>query len=93
MSSGRPPSYSVAIKKADGTLAFVGASNHPSDPRVSFNLADHIARYTDDPHKQVKSVNVMRFAHGGDRGDFLNARRQFNATDRPSYLFREALPE
>ena len=63
------------------------------EPRVDFNPRAHIDRYADQLQDDFKRVTINRSLHGGDSGDFMNMGRQFHTTDRPSFLFGEAMPE
>jgi hypothetical protein len=61
IASGKPPSYQVAIKRADGTLDIV-----PS--RVAFDPADHIAAHAAKLQQRQSNLTEMReieFQAGG----------------------------
>jgi hypothetical protein len=53
ISAGRPPSYQVAIKKADGTLDII-----PS--RIAFDPSDHIAEHGARLEQRRQSADFMR---------------------------------
>lgn len=78
INSGRPPSYAVAIWKADGTLAVFGASRNANDPRIAFDPSNHIAKYSAQLQSDFNRVGLNRWAHAGDK---------------PSFLFGEGLPQ
>lgn len=58
--SGRPPSYLVSIKKADGTSQIIGS-------RVTFDPNDHIAEHEADLERRRQAVDFLR------TGQFQNA--------------------
>jgi hypothetical protein len=84
MSNRRPPSYQVAVTH-NGMLEIL-------PQRITFDPAKYIAAQEASLRRQHRDISVNRWAHGGDRGDFVNTTRPNQATDRPSYLFGEALP-
>jgi len=53
IAAGRPPSYQVAVKKADGTLDII-----PS--RIAFDPSDHIAKYGAGLEQRRKNVEASR---------------------------------
>jgi hypothetical protein len=59
IAAGKPASYQVAIKKADGTLSIL-----PS--RIAFDPSDHIAEHGSRLEQRRQSVDFLRA--GGDTG-------------------------
>lgn len=53
ITAGRPPSYQVAIKKADGTLQIMGS-------RIAFDPSDHIAEHGAQLEQRRQAVDFMR---------------------------------
>jgi len=53
ISAGRPPSYQVAVKKADGTLDII-----PS--RIAFDPSNHIAEHGARLEERRQSANFLR---------------------------------
>lgn len=53
ISAGRPPSYQVAIKKADGTLSIIQS-------RIAFDPSDHIAEHGAQLEQRRQAVDFMR---------------------------------
>jgi hypothetical protein len=80
------PSYLVAVKGANGFVDVL-------PERITFDPSKYIAAHEADLRHRQNEASINQWAHGGDRGDFMNTGRQFHPTDRPSYLFGEALPE
>jgi muramidase (phage lysozyme) len=62
IAGGRPPSYQVAIKKADGTLSII-----PS--RIAFDPADHIAKHGDNLQGKRDNMEVMDKMFGPKPGE------------------------
>lgn len=53
IASGKPPSYQVAIKKADGTLQIMGS-------RIAFDPSDHIAEHGSRLEQRRQAVDFLR---------------------------------
>lgn len=53
IAAGRPASYQVAIKKADGTMQIMGS-------RIAFDPSDHVAQRSAELEQRRQSVDFMR---------------------------------